>query len=267
MSTVNKVLLPFDFLEASIHALDYTLHYIGYNRPIQIIALWVCEVQPSEKDREDLEKRFDTLLGELDRKVSVKPVIRISIGRLTDQILSAQKEYGAELIVMGTMGQAQTDEAVTHTSQLVLEADSPVMAIPFGCPVDVPTDVALVLGREEIEDDQILAPLLDVARTFDARIHVLTVYSDSIIDEKMAENAVTRKNEKILSYYFEHFYEDHVFLKGKDIEHAIMEFIKEKEIDMLCIMPRNHNQRGRPSEGRLTRILTLHSPVPLLTLD
>lgn len=260
-------MLPFDFLEASIHALDYTLNFIGYERPVELIALWVCELEPSDRERKELESRFDNLLVELNRKTSLKPRIEVSIGQLTTQVLNSQKEMGARLIVMGTMGQAQTDEAVTHTSRLVLEADSPVMVVPYGCSVEVPSDIALVLGREEIEDAGVLQPLLDVARTFDSRIHVVTVYSDSIIDEKMAENPITRKNEELLSYYFEHFYEDHVFLKGRDIEKAIMNYVEDKEIDMLCIMPRNHSQKSQPSEGRLTRILALHTPVPLLTLD
>lgn len=267
MSTIQKVLLPFDFLEASIHALDYTLGYIGHERPVQLIALWVCEVEPSQHEREDLAARFDKVLEELDCKASIKPVIRVVIGKLVPEVMKSQREFGADLIVMGTMGQAQTDEAVTHTSRLVLEADSPVMVVPFGCQAEPPKQIALVLGSDEIEDSQVLEPLLDIARTCDARIHVITVYADSIIEEKMAENPVTRKNEELLSYYFEHFYEVHSYLKNPDIEKAIMGYVEEKEIDMLCIIPRNHARKGQPSEGRLTRILSLHTPVPLLTLD
>lgn len=267
MSAIKKVILPFDFLEASIHALDYILNFIGRERSVEVIALWVSEVEPSAREKDELDERFDKLLEELDRKVQVKPEIRVIIGSLTRSVLQAQKDLGADIIVMGTMGQAQTDEAVTHTSRVVLEADSPVLVTPFGCPVVHPRDIALVLGGEEIEDSAALGPLLDIARSADARIHVVTVYADSIIEERMAENPITRKNEELLSYYFEHFYEDHVFLQGTDIEKAIMEYIREKGIDMLCIMPRNHARKSQPSEGRLTRILALHTPVPLLTLD
>ncbi len=74
-------------------------------------------------------------------------------------------------------------------------------------------------------------------------------------------------NEESLEYYLEHFYAEHNFEKNQDIEKGILEYIEEKDIDLLTILPRNHAQKTLPSEGRLTKLLTLHSSVPVLTLD
>ena len=55
--------------------------------------------------------------------------------------------------------------------------------------------------------------------------------------------------------------------KNTDIEKGIFDYVREKNIDMLAILPRNHAKKSKPSEGRLTRLLTLHTEVPLLTID
>ena len=75
------------------------------------------------------------------------------------------------------------------------------------------------------------------------------------------------KNDSILEYYLETLHYHHVFPKNTDIEKGIFEYVKEKNIDMLAILPRNHAKKSKPSEGRLTRLLTLHTEVPLLTID
>ena len=60
---------------------------------------------------------------------------------------------------------------------------------------------------------------------------------------------------------------EHSFSKNQDVEEGILEYINEKKIDMLAILPRNHAKKSTPSEGRLTKLLTLHSEIPVLTLD
>ena len=119
------------------------------------------------------------------------------------------------------------------------------------------------MGGEKIDDKEVLETLLDVARTFDARVHALTIYKESIYDEE----AIKESNENLLEYYLEHFYEDHSFSKNDDVEQGILDYITEKNIDMLTILPRNHTEKSEPSEGRLTKLLTLHSEIPVLALD
>ena len=119
------------------------------------------------------------------------------------------------------------------------------------------------MGGEKIEDKAVLGTLLDLARSFDARVHVLTIYKESVYDEE----AIKESNENLLEYYLEHFYADHTFIKSEDVEQGILDYIKKKNIDMLTILPRNHTEKSTPSEGRLTKLLTLHSEIPVLALD
>lgn len=263
MGSLNKILVPFDFSEASLNALEYVANFVGTERSVEILALYVSAMQIDEVDEKKLERDFEKVLESINMKLKVVPKFKTLTGNVTRTILSTQQSSGADLIMMGTMGDKVTDEAITNTSKLVLDANCPVISIPYGCPIREPKNIALVMGGEKIEDKEVLKTLLDIARTFDSKVHVLTIYKESVYDEAMAGD----NSENLLEYYLEHFYAEHTFSKNQDVEEGILEYINEKNIDMLSILPRNHAERSTPSEGRLTKLLTLHSEIPVLALD
>ena len=71
----------------------------------------------------------------------------------------------------------------------------------------------------------------------------------------------------MLEYYFETLDYQYAFPQSTDIEKGIFDYVKKNNIDMLAILPRNHAKKIKPSEGRLTELLTLHTELPLLTID
>lgn len=263
MSTIKKVLIPFDFSEASVTALEYGLSFAGYQNAIEIIAVYACNTSFTEIDVKEAEVNFRNTVAKFNVKLKIQPAFRMVEGPMLQTVLNLQQTTQANLIIMGTMGDKSLDEHVTNTSNLVLEADCPVISVPFGLEGKQPKEIALVLGKEEIEEPKVLDFLLDIARTFNAQVHVLTIYSESIYEEQVE----VETNEESLEYYLEHFYAEHSFEKNQDIEQGIYDYIEEKGIDLLAIIPRNHSQKTKASQGRLTKLLTLHSSVPVLTLD
>jgi len=263
MSKLDKILVPFDFSEASVNALEYAVHFVGPNRSSQVVALYVGVMPISEREEKELNENFLKILGGFHSKVKKQPVLACVSGNVIETILVTQVVQNADLIIMGTMGDKTTDEAITNTSKLVLEANCPVISIPYGCDIKEPKKIALVMGKEEVEDKGVLNMLMSIAGTFDSKIHVLTIYKESVY----AENVGSERTEHLLQYYLEHFYEEHMFQKNEDIEQGILDYINGKGIDMLAILPRNHSVMSTPSEGRLTKLLTLHSEIPVLALD
>ncbi|MEX0362474.1 MAG: universal stress protein [Allomuricauda sp.] len=261
--SIQKILVPFDFSEASINALEYATVFVGPTRNIELQALYVSAMPITEGQEKTLKLDFGEVVKSFNTKIKTPPSFSTVTGNLIESILEWHNANGSDLILMGTMGDKVTDEAITNTSRLVLEANCPVISVPFGTPIREPKDIALVMGREEIDDKEVLKTLLDVARTFDSRVHALTIYRESVY----AEESIVDSTENLLEYYLEHFYEEHAFSKNQDVEEGILEYINKKNIDLLAILPRNHTQMSTPSEGRLTKLLTLHSEIPVLTLD
>ncbi|WP_420602894.1 universal stress protein [Flagellimonas sp.] len=263
MSNIDKILVPFDFSESSVNALEYVINFVGPNRDINILALYVAAMPMTESEENTLKTDFEKVIHSFHKKIKESPEFITITGDVIESILSVQEKHNTDLIMMGTMGDKSTDEAITNTSRLVLEANCPVISIPYGCAIKEPKDIALVMGGEEIEDKEVLKTLLDVARTFNSRVHVLTIYKESVY----AEESIVDKTERLLEYYLEHFYVEHTFNKNQDVEEGILGYITKKNIDLLAILPRNHTRLSTPSEGRLTKLLTLHSEIPVLTLD
>lgn len=260
MNVIKTILVPFDFSEASKTALDYAVNFSGSEEDMKIILTHVTKDSDQEKVERDLKGNAGTypnFRGSIAWK--------ISDGSLIDAILKIRKTEKVDLVIMGTSGSKEKEEdESTNTSKLVHEIECPVLAIPLNTKKFSLQRIALVMGQEEIEDNSELATLLDLARRFDAKVHVLTIknkpglYGYSEIDEK---------NEKNLEYYLESFYSEHSFVENPDVVEGIFDYASKENIDMVAILPRNHAKNSTPSKGRLTRDLTLRSQIPILAID
>ncbi len=261
MKDITKILVPFDLSTSTNSAVEYAINFAGDDKDIEILLTHV-DVSDDASNKKMLE-------GTIENMKKDHPLFRGTInwalksGNLIENILETRKQQKADLIIMGTKG-SDGDKAVTNTSKLVLEADCPVIAIPENSKDFAVKKIALVLGKNEIDDASVLEVLLDIARRFHSEVHVLTICNEN---ESYGYSEVDEKNENTLEYYLENFYSHHTFQENADIEKGIFDYINDKEIDLLAILPRNHAKKNRPSEGRLTKLLTLHTEVPLLTID
>lgn len=264
MKDITKLLVPFDISTTTESALQYAINFAGDDQQIEIFLIHVYEQPNSAPIQKELEDKIASIRKE-------NPYFRGSItwilqsGDLIESILETQKQREIDLVIMGTKG-AKEETTLTNTSRLVLEADCPVIAIPenYNEKEFAVKKIALVLGQNEIDDASVLEVLLDVARRFRSEVHVLTICNE---EGTYGYSEVDERNENTLEYYLENFYSHHIFQENADIEKGIFDYINEKEIDMLAILPRIHAKKDKPSEGRLTKLLTLHTEVPLLTID
>ncbi|UOB17521.1 universal stress protein [Abyssalbus ytuae] len=261
MDKISNILVPFDFSVISKNALDYAVNFIAKD-DIKIILVHVPK-SGDEKSSQSLEESFEKLRESYSNKIKQQMRWIIGKGSLKEAIVEIQKNNNIELIIMGTSG-SEDDTATTNASDVTMEVDASVLIIPESYEMEKVKNIALVLGNDEIDDSLVLGILLNAARRFDAKVHVLT------IQNKPGTYGYTKtdeKNESILEYYLEKFYSHHTFIENEDILDGIFEYVENKNIDMLAILPKNHAKKSTPSEGRLTKLLVMRSKVPVLTID
>ncbi len=262
MKDITKILVPFDLSTTSESALQYAVNFVNQDETMKILLTHISELSNDTSYVKKLENTVEKIKNDHPFfKGTIDWVIKS--GNLIDNILDTQKEHQADLIIMGTKG-SDEETTLTNTAKLVMEADCPVIAIPENTREFGLKKIALVLGKSEIDDATVLETLLDIARRFHSEVHVLTICNE---DGTYGYSEIDEKNENTLEYYLENFYSHHTFQENADIEKGIFEYINDKEIDLLAILPRNHAKKNKPSEGRLTKLLTLHTEVPLLTID
>ncbi|MEK6155363.1 universal stress protein [Flavobacteriaceae bacterium 3-367] len=260
MEKISRILVPFDFSETGKKGLDYAVQFVEGHNDMEIVLCYVSD----NPDMERLQQEFERT------RTSYGPNFRSPmswvVGKepLTDSILHIRETNNIDLIIMGTSGSAGSSTENTHASKLVLEADCPVLTVQGSAEEFKLKSIALVLGKDKIEDVEVLGTLLEVARRFNAMVHVLTVQNEPGV---YGYSKADESNENVLEYYLENFYSHHMFMENPDVVAGIFNYAEEKDIDLIAILPRNHSKKAEPSEGLLTKELTVRSKVPVLAID
>lgn len=261
MDKISTILLPFDFSKSAKSALDYTVAFVGLNDDIKIILAHISDSEhgnPTTEDVKQLEEKYHPMLKNQLEWIT-QP------GSLTQSLLDIQKTKEIDLIIMGTLGiDQERDSEQSNTSKVVLAADCPVLAVPNNHEDFRLKRIALVLGRKEIDDSKSLGVLLELARRFNAKVHVVTIKNQP---ELYGYSETDKKNESTIEYYLEKFYSEHSYVENLDIVEGILNYAHKRQIDLIAILPNNHAKRSIPSEGELTEILTLNSEIPVLAIN
>lgn len=261
MKKIATILVPFNFSKTAKRALEYAVHYVGNDENLKIMLAYISE----DHNMDMLREAFKSTEEKYRHLLKHKLVWVTSSGPLTESLVKIQETEDIDLIIMGTFGvMANEDHEPTNTSKLVLEADCPVLVVPYGPEKFRLKNIGLVLGKQEIDDVQKLDTLLKIARKFNAQVHVITIEN---IPGSYGYSKADEKNENTIQYYLESFYSEHVFIENPDVIEGIKTYSKKNEIDLITILPRNHTKDTEPSKGALTESLTLHSQVPVLAID
>lgn len=258
MKKISTILVPFDFSNISEEALKYAVKYVGNDENLKIILAHIS----NEHNSDELKGAFKTIEKKYRDELKNEIEWVTMQGELTEALIQIQKNEKIDLIMMGTSGDPSLEQS--NTSDLVLKADCPVMVIPSNLGDFRLENIALVLGKEEIDDTQVLSTLLSVAQKFNAKVHVITIENKP---ETFGYSESDEKNENTIQYYLENFYSEHVFIENPDVVEGILEYASQREIDVITILPRNHTKNSQPSKGQLTELLTLQSPIPILAID
>ena len=260
MDKIKKILVPFDFSEPSQQGLRYAINFAGHRPGIHLRICFIADQGSEEK----FEKTFVAIKEELGKGFRARISWMSLLPGSVEGLLEVSKAEKPDMVIMGTSG-SNDPEVTTKTSQMVLSSDCPVLVVPDGTVEEFNlSKIALVLGPNEIDDPSNLYALLDVARSFNASVTVLTIENKPGTYGYSEEE---ERNERLLEYYLESFYSHHTYIPNEDMVEGIFSYVETHDIDMIAIFPRRHVRKGTPSEGKLTRILTLQSRTPLLAIE
>ena len=171
---MKTILVPFDFSNASENALNYAANFLRKDPATKIFLLHITDDR-TEKNR--IQLKLEEVISRYENHLSSRIKPRVEAGDMIPTILQIQEELDVDLIIMGTKGAEGNDEHIaTRTLRFVQDADLPVLVIPEKVKKFKLETIILPVGNERILDTSPLFVLLDVARTFKAHVHVLTVH-------------------------------------------------------------------------------------------
>ena len=140
---MKSIIIPTDFSENSIHAIDFAVHKLG-DENCNFTILHVFQIPQGgqsglfyllEEMQKQAEKDMKELMSKLERRYSdKKPKFNSKIlqGDLSDQVNGVANDLGADCIVMGTKGASGLKEVLigSNTVKLMNSLSKPLYAVP-----------------------------------------------------------------------------------------------------------------------------------------
>lgn len=246
---MKKIIVPVDFSAASERAAQYAEN-VFKGQPVEIELIYVAPGE-SKRDKQEISRDFTEFETRVLKNSPLTYRFHIRSGALLDEIQKAIDEFQPAYVIMGTA-------KASLAKALVKLTDCPVIVIPdIGNKSKIKT-IGYANDFNEIKVTRALEPLLDISRSFGAKVHILHVSNDRHLTRDKAEEAI--------EYYLDGVEHEYVFINNEDIVGAIRDYVAKNNIDLLAVLIRDHGGNIIDSGGKLVEQLVANTEVPLLSL-
>jgi len=273
---MKTILAPTDFSNVSLNAIEYSVEiakltkakiilFHTYHVPLVTSDFPVVlpSLEEMEKDAlKELKKIEKNIFNKHGRHFKIECICKC--GFLIEEIRLYLKENKTDLIIMGMQGAGYLSEKLigSNTTSLMHESKCPVLAIDKNVKFKNIKKIALACDYKEIKNGSILEPLKEFVRLFKSHVYVLNV-----VRELETTPAIS---DAIAGIRLEHALEDvdHTFHFGENenVVEGINEFVTEKNMDMVVMIPRKHSLITRMFVEPKTKQVAFHARVPVLSI-
>ncbi|HKO78092.1 MAG TPA: universal stress protein [Flavobacterium sp.] len=274
---MKKILFPTDFSEVSKNAFIYalkladaidaeiiTLHVYELDSPAYLdVSIYLQDIYEYEElsDFENYKDEIPVLrkIAEENNLGHIKMSNVLIHGYLVKEVIEISKKENIDFIVLGTKGVTHLQEVFLGTvaTKIMNESNITVLAIPDKCSY-MPIEKILFSTRFHMDDIEPLKKIVALANVFHSHIDCLnikpphTVYKDDfVVDFK---NVFEGQNIEFHS------------VLGNDIEGIILNFIEQNKINMVAIHERHRGFFEKLFQVSLSKKLTFHINIPILSV-
>lgn len=278
---MKKILVPTDFSPNADKALDFAVQ-IAKQAKAEIILIHACEIlNLTFNDHIDLKKEYNQTI--IDKAMENLSLLKKSIedteqltvkiylfqGTVTDTILQVSEDQHADLVVMGTLGNAGLKEKIfgSKTAEIIGKTNVPVLVVGLLSEWDIPEKIALAVNEFE-ENPDATRFIFELAGLFKATVHVVI-----ITDEDADQESDYLKRKKIIMDYVEKLklrYKStvikHTCLYNHKFEEPIEEFITQQGMDILAMVTHKRTFLESIFNRSMTKKMSYHTQIPLLAI-
>ncbi len=272
---MTTILVPTDFSDAARNASVYALHlasamhykiilYHAYHMPVVPTA---DAPMPVFVDQEELEKENMKLV--IEEAAFLQTLLPVPIDCITtegfavDEILRLEETKKPEFIVMGLSEAGRVSEFLLGSiaTDVMAKTHTPVIIVPEKTPYKKLSRIAFASDYAVEPDTDELNLLKHLIKMFNAKLYIINV-------EKEVEDIEVDKAIQMMKIEndFDDVEHSHHLPVDNDLIHGINEFVADKEIDMIAMIPHKHNLLSRMFKESNTKKMAFHTSIPLLTL-
>ena len=260
---MNKILVPVDFSDTSLNALNFAIHLFGdYQPEITIFYSYKVSRQAGYLKsmdmifKDDAKREMDAFRSKIDMS---KPGIvfkeLITKGDAVSTIANLGKEY--DIIVMGTKGASGLKEVFIGSvaGGVITKTNAPVLVVPGEYKYKAPKNIVLAVCGQPLSDESVLQPLHAIAALCDSKIKVLHIADEETPSLKEVLSAIGSLDYSVV-YKF----------GSSDVNQRINKFLEESNSELLCLIRRKRGFFKRIMGDSVTLKQTFNCSIPLLVL-
>jgi nucleotide-binding universal stress UspA family protein len=136
-----------------------------------------------------------------------------------------------------------------------------LIVVPAYAVFSVPKTIALASDITDETDIHVLKPLQKIVSAFNAKLYVVRVIKRTMDDA--AERSETPQRS---IWYLTNLDPSFEFSRGENVAKAMNIFVKQHAVDLVAVVPHEHNLFDRIFTKSVTKDLVFHTHVPLLIL-
>lgn len=279
---MKRILVPTDFSPNADKALDTAVQIAKKAKAI-IILVHACDLlELTFKDNLALKKEFNRKIvleakgrlslmkKSIESAESVKVQIKLYEGLISDTILHAAKENKADMIIMGTLGNAGTKEKImgSKTASAIGKTTIPLLAVPLLSNWTQPHKILLAINNFSEGTNVAINPVFELAELFNTDIHI-TKFTKA--DEADAADylAVERSGSafaKKIQALHKNVSISFIHLDGEKFEKTIEKYIAKNNIDIVAMITHKRTFLKSIFNRSMTKKMSYHTSIPLLAL-
>ncbi len=278
---MKKILVPTDFSPNANKALKYAAE-IAKVAKAEMLIVNVCDaVNTPFTDKTIVEQKYNLPVEEATQKEllllqkELKENYQLNVetqmygGPVIPSVIQAAEENNADMIIMGTLGNAAFKEKLmgSVTAAIIGKTTIPVLAVPLLSEWEIPKHILLVSNHfdEEAENTK---PAFDLAALFNAKVTV-AVFTDKdkavAVDYLENTRGILAYEEKLKAVYKETVLEPEK-LDGHKFQETLDEYIDENYIDLLVMLTHKRSFTETIFHKSMTKKMSYHTNIPLLAI-
>jgi nucleotide-binding universal stress UspA family protein len=258
---MNIVIIPVDFSETSLNAAKYGVKLLSVVPEAEIILYHVYDKAEAYDNRmESLQKLKDELLQNKTANIT----LLAEIGDFVTELEKLARHRQADLIIMGITNRSVLSQVFVGNNALKVSENKfcPVIIIPSNAEYSEIKNVLLATDLKDTVSTTPTAPIKKVLCAFNAKLHIVNVNSEHYIE--LSENYAAEQEK--LKELFSEFNPEFYFLRLFDVDEAIKEFAKDKNIDLIITIQKEHSVVHKLFNTGHSKKLAYESTVPVMTV-
>ena len=269
---MKHIIVPIDFSKESINGLRLAITFANrFNCDIQMVYVqkYPTDLTPGrfEEEHRHAEKMFEELVAEYSPKMLVSENLTFIVkkGKIYSEVVNQAHAFEDSVIICSTHGASGFEEFFigSNAFRIISATECPVITIRHG---SMPRDIQKIILPIDISTDtrQKVPVTAEIARTFNAEVHVIAVATIQTDEIDLKLNAYTKQVCAYLKDRDIRF--QTASLRGDNITNITIEYALDVNADLVSIMTEQNIALSDFVLGSYAQQMLSKSPIPVLSV-